>query len=573
VLTALRRVGITITELRPARPEVHNPVLFDAKDTAGRPLRLHVLDRDHEGAGVLPSLWRALRVRQTAGWWSLLSMRRTLDQFVLVGLAVANTGARAQKLVAATAIEPHAAVLAYEDVPGREFGDLHESELSDAVLDNAWEQVRLLHRQTVAHRALDAGNLVLTGDGNVGLRVTRSGMIAASETAMRMDLTQLLVTQALLAGPERAVASALRVVGAARLASTVPLLQPIVLSRPTRQALRAHADLLDEIREKILAAEPLAPVELIRVERLRPRTILSAVALTIAAYVLVSQVAGLDLVGVVTGADWRWLLAATAVSIIRFPTAALGLDGFIAERLSLWRTTLVQVAASFVALVAPAGVGGAALNVRYLQRSGVPPAAALASVALWQIGTFVTTVGLLVLLQVVTGSSRSNLLSIPPEAPLALAGILAIGGLVFAIPAGRRFVLGRLRPYAQQVRPRISSVLTRPGRLATGVAGTLLQTVATVMVMSLSIDAFGGSVSWSLVAVIVLAGTALGSAAPTPGGLGAVEAVLVAGLTAAAGLNPAAALSAVILFRLLTFWLPVLPGWLAFAILQRKHAI
>jgi uncharacterized protein (TIRG00374 family) len=101
----------------------------------------------------------------------------------------------------------------------------------------------------------------------------------------------------------------------------------------------------------------------------------------------------------------------------------------------------------------------------------------------------------------------------------------------------------------------------------------VLQTVATVMVMSLSIDAFGGSVPWALVAVLVLAGTAIGSAAPTPGGIGAVEAVLVAGLTAAAGLNGATALSAVLLFRLLTFWLPVLPGWLAFAMLQRKHLI
>jgi uncharacterized protein (TIRG00374 family) len=134
-------------------------------------------------------------------------------------------------------------------------------------------------------------------------------------------------------------------------------------------------------------------------------------------------------------------------------------------------------------------------------------------------------------------------------------------------------VLARLRPYIEQVRPRIGSVLTRPRRLLTGLAGTLLQTVATVLVMSLCIDAFGGSVPWSLVAVIVLAGTALGSAAPTPGGLGAVEAVLVAGLTAAAGVDGAVAVSSVLLFRLLTFWLPVAPGWAAFTHLQRREAI
>jgi uncharacterized protein (TIRG00374 family) len=94
-----------------------------------------------------------------------------------------------------------------------------------------------------------------------------------------------------------------------------------------------------------------------------------------------------------------------------------------------------------------------------------------------------------------------------------------------------------------------------------------------VLVMGLCIHAFGGSVNWVVVALIVLGGTAIASAAPTPGGLGAVEAVLAAGLTAAAGLDGAVAVSSVLLFRLLTFWLPVIPGWFAFTYLQRKEAV
>jgi uncharacterized membrane protein YbhN (UPF0104 family) len=228
------------------------------------------------------------------------------------------------------------------------------------------------------------------------------------------------------------------------------------------------------------------------------------------------------------------------------------------------------VAASFLGLVAPAGVGGAALNVRFLQRSGVPAAAAVASVALWQAGTFVTTVLLLLLLNVVAGVNQTELLSVPPEALVALAVLVGIGAAIAAVPFGRRFVAARLSPYVNQVRPRIGSVLTRPGRLLTGLAGTLLQAVATVLVMGACIDAFGDGVPWVTVAVIVLAGTAIGSAAPTPGGLGAVEAVLAAGLTAAGGLDGAVAVSSVLLFRLLTFWLPVAPGWLAFTMLQRR---
>jgi uncharacterized protein (TIRG00374 family) len=74
------------------------------------------------------------------------------------------------------------------------------------------------------------------------------------------------------------------------------------------------------------------------------------------------------------------------------------------------------------------------------------------------------------------------------------------------------------------------------------------------------------------VAVVYLAGSAIGNAAPTPGGLGAVEAALAAGLTAA-GLAGDVAVSAVLLYRLATFWLPVAPGYMAFGWLQRRHAL
>ncbi|CAM5475647.1 TIGR00374 family protein OS=Streptomyces alboniger OX=132473 GN=CP975_23545 PE=4 SV=1 [Streptomyces alboniger] len=77
------------------------------------------------------------------------------------------------------------------------------------------------------------------------------------------------------------------------------------------------------------------------------------------------------------------------------------------------------------------------------------------------------------------------------------------------------------------------------------------------------------TLSLASVAVVFLAGNALGSAAPTPGGVGAVEATLTFGLIAV-GVPKDVAAPAVLLFRLLTLWLPVLPGWLFFNHLTRK---
>ena len=74
-------------------------------------------------------------------------------------------------------------------------------------------------------------------------------------------------------------------------------------------------------------------------------------------------------------------------------------------------------------------------------------------------------------------------------------------------------------------------------------------------------------------AVVYLTGSALGSIVPTPGGLGAVEIALSGGLTTIAHVPGAYALSAVLLFRLITFWLPIPIGWVALSSLQRHDAL
>jgi glycosyltransferase 2 family protein len=58
----------------------------------------------------------------------------------------------------------------------------------------------------------------------------------------------------------------------------------------------------------------------------------------------------------------------------------------------------------------------------------------------------------------------------------------------------------------------------------------------------------------------------------TPGGLGAIEAALVAGLTGI-GMSSGLAVSAVLLYRLATYWLPVAPGWVSLRLLQRRDYV
>ena len=69
-----------------------------------------------------------------------------------------------------------------------------------------------------------------------------------------------------------------------------------------------------------------------------------------------------------------------------------------------------------------------------------------------------------------------------------------------------------------------------------------------------------------------LGAVVIATLAPTPGGLGAFESALIAGLTGF-GLASGIAVSATLTFRLATFWLPILPGWFAFGWMQRNQEL
>jgi uncharacterized protein (TIRG00374 family) len=104
------------------------------------------------------------------------------------------------------------------------------------------------------------------------------------------------------------------------------------------------------------------------------------------------------------------------------------------------------------------------------------------------------------------------------------------------------------------------------------VLGILVLNGGNVLALDASLRAFSTTLAVPALVVVFLAASTLGSAAPTPGGLGAVEAALVGGLTAT-GVALAPALTAVLAFRTATFWLPAPIGWVAFVALGRRGRI
>ncbi|MEW9549611.1 YbhN family protein [Nonomuraea sp. NPDC050783] len=572
VVAALRKLSFQVVSARRIEDDHQGSRRYAVGLKDGTSLDVTVLDRDRQVAGLPYRLWRRIRLNSETRRRAIRSLRAELEREALMAYAAQAAGAGTPRLLGTSEIGTEAALLAYEHLETRPLDEVPDEEIDDALLHQIWEQVELLQIQRLAHRRLTGDGIHLDRAGRVVLTDARSGEIAAGDLLLRIDVAQLLTYLALRVGPERSVRAAAAVMGSDVLAAAMPLLQRIALTRETRSALGKAKHVLPGIREQIVALKPQSKVEEVRLERFRPRTLVTIIASAIAAYFLLSQLSQVNLYQVVTTANWAWSGLALLASFVSFVAAALMLRGFVPEPLPLWRTVLVQFASSFVKLVAPAAVGGVAINTRYLQKRGIAPASAVASVGASQLIMLVFHIALLLLFAYITGSNTATSFTPSRGLVLVLLALAVLVVVVLGVPPLRRLITARMRRLFGNVLPRLLDVLQSPRKMIEACAGTLMITITFVTCLDACVSAFGGSLSFTAVAVVYLTANAIGSAAPTPGGLGAVEGALALGLTVA-GLPAELATSAVLLHRLLTFWLPVLPGWAAFTYLQRHEAL
>ncbi len=574
IAAALTATNLQVTAIRRVRHEgngVGGSRHYAVADRDGSRLDVVVYDRDQQAAGAVYRVYRSVRLLAQVPRNAPLSVDRAVEHRALLSYAAEDAGAPTPRLRALVRVGPEAAALAYEHHEGTTLAERNPG-CSDAELRQIWDAVDRLHARHVTHRGLTADRILLTDDGQAMLLDPGDGDVAASDLQVRLDLAQLIAELALYVGADRTADLALEKAGADEMLAVVPLLQPVALARSTRKALRHHRDVLPALRTRLLAAVPGGEVAPVQLQRIRLRTLLTLVASVAAVYLLAGELAKASLGSVLRSANWHWGIAALALSATTYVGATIALSGFVAERLSFFRTLLAQVAGSFVTLVTPAAVGGAALNIRYLQRRKIPAAVAAASVGVAQVVAFVLHILLILIFAAIAGTSAKEPIQPPKWAWFVLAGLVVVALGLFAVPAVRRVLRARVSPIFGQVLPQLLEVAQHPRKLAQGIGGTLLLSLSYILCLAVCVAAFGRSVPIASIAVVYLTGSAIGSILPTPGGIGGVEAALTAGLTAA-GLPGAVAVSAVLLFRLLTFWLPVPFGWAALNFLERKKAL
>jgi glycosyltransferase 2 family protein len=532
----------------------------------GTLIQVRLYGRDIRGSGLARRLWALARLQPAAAGHIAISSRVRLDQLALAcGLA-------------RQADVPGPAVLRFGQMPGQTLvlvttvpsGTQPDGTVSVADAALLFAALRALHRAGIAHRDVRAENLFVT-EQSAGFRSLDAAVPAASELARRLDLAQALATLAPAVGAPGALSALREGYGTVDARALAAVLQPGALAPWGWQAMRASQACLNEVRSELLG--PDADVPTARLERFRWRTVVSVVGLTIAAYLLIGQFSGGDILGTLSRTNPGWFAVAVLASAVTYLAAAENLAAFVPKRLSLVRGFFVQLSTAFIGVALPPTVGHVAVNARYLHRQDVDEGSIAAAVTLSQVVNVVTTVLLLVVFALLTGSGLSRFKIAPgADVLIGLAAIAAVIVILVAVPQTRARLTGVVWPHLRSVGPRLLDAVSHPLRLALSAGANLLLTAAYLVAFMAALWAIGAHPAILPAAVVYLAGNAVGSAAPTPGGIGGVEAVLVAGLTAI-GIPAHEAVPAVLLFRVATFWLPIPAGAVSYLVLRRRGVL
>ena len=554
----------------PRRPPVDGNRHYQVWDIYGVPYEITMLDPGRGMTGTLLEVWNNIRLRGLSRWVSP-SVKAAAERSMLTTISAKRAGVHLPEPMGLAQAGDSIMTVMRVLPPTASLKDLAEADaLTDEILDEAWKQLVFAHSHAISHRHIAPSSLVVDESSQVWLIHWDEGEVATNELNQRIDVAQMLTLLAIYVGKDRALASARRNLSEEALVGCAPVLQKAVLPSEVTASLR-RSDLLDKLREEIVADTPQESVQPANLQRFAPKTMITFAVLALAAIILMGSLNFSDIVAAVKQANPIWIAIAFAFAAATWVGGAVPLVAFSQEKVKFGDSILAQVAASIVTLVAPAGIGPAALNLRFLTKQKMSTAAAVTTVTLQQISQFLVTISLLVTVLFFSGSSLS--VSLPYGAIIAGVAVVALVVIIcISIPKVRKFIWSKIEPTWKQVYPRLMWVAGQPQRILAVLAGNMLMNIGFVGAFWASLKAMGGSLNLVTLSITYLASNSLGSVVPSPGGIGPVEAALTGGLQVA-GIAVSIALPTAIIYRLVTFYGRAPFGWVALKIMQKRNLI
>ena len=261
--------------------------------------------------------------------------------------------------------------------------------------------------------------------------------------------------------------------------------------------------------------------------------------------------------------DFRWGWVGAAVVIVQLMSLgyAVSLAAAAKWHPPFGRTVQLEFAEALTLVMTPMGAGSLTLSVRFLTRTGLGTTESAGATGL---SSFLTTVVSTISLPIAGALAASTLdvASLKQEVPsglweVLLAVVVVAVGVTVAVraPSLRAKAANWLRGTAHYVR----TVVEHPATGAAVAGGQLIVMAGQVGCAAFLLKAVGAPVNLAALVVITQLSSAASSVVPVPGGLGAPEAILIAGFTSI-GIEHNSAIVVGLTYRMLTYWVPMLPG-------------
>jgi glycosyltransferase 2 family protein len=573
-ITDLRMTARDITR---APRQVWGVEQFTGRDEAGKTIELSVYGRDASDARMLAKLWRFCLYRDS-GPTLILDRLQQVEHEAYLTLMAGRAGVPVPDVLAAGRFGPSRDAALVTRLPdGPALSQADGAGLADAILDEILLAVLRLREARIAHGAL-GGDTIIVSDRGICVRDFRRASASAPAGRLDGDLAAALGAMAVRAGPERTAAAAARVLDADTARAALVHLQRPALDPVTVAALKDHKDLLPRLREAVAAGAGIEVPKLAEAKRVSWPNLLFAVGSLIGIWLIIGILSDAgDSLDAIKGASWGWV--ALTFVFAQLPVVAEGwaLVGAAIGQIPFGRCVALETSNTFTALVG-GDVAVFALRVRFFQRQGYDAeaavsAGAIATTASWTVKTLL----FLVAIPFAAGSFHVPSDSGGDQAAvwIILAVILVVGiaaTLIALVPRLRRLVSRKIRPHLLNIWANVKTIATEPHKIVYVLAGSTLAQLLVILALGASLHAVGEHASIAtLIAVNTLAAI-LGGAVPVPGGLGVVEAGLIAGLTSI-GIPQDQAVAAVLIQRLFTSYLPPVWGFLTLTWMRRREYV
>jgi uncharacterized membrane protein YbhN (UPF0104 family)/tRNA A-37 threonylcarbamoyl transferase component Bud32 len=563
VRAALAALGVEIAELAPAIRQRVGYAEYVGRDAQGS-LRVRLLGRDAQDAQRLARRWRLLAYRDPPRSAPV----GRLEQVEHEGLALfmaAQAGVRVPEVVIAALGPDHDALIVTRQPDLAPVELASHDQVDDETLLELMRQVAELHRAGISHGRLNLSNVLPSADGPMLVDLS-AATLGAPQSALDIDVAELLVAICCLVGPERALASAVEAGFGDNMARVQPYLQRAALTPHARDLARAHDVDLKKLRADVSEVTGTPVPEIAEMRRIRPKDVLMMAALVFAAYLLITQLAdiGFDtLVDELGKAELAWVLVALILAQVALFWSAVSVRGAVRAPLPLLPCVVLQSAIKFINLTVPSSAGRIGMNLRFLQRQGVPGAQAVASGAVDDASETIVQVALFLVavsfVNVDVDISRFG--GTGPDTRLLIGigvALLLTAAVVFTVPKVRKKVL----PEIQSALAGVWSVARVRRKRVELFGGNVLSELTYALALGATCFAYGAHLSLAELVFVNSAAAVLSGLIPVPGGIGAAEAALAAGLIAV-GVDESTAFAVAITQRLSTFYLPPIWGYIS----------